>query len=97
MIVLQAPFLETFLLLLLYQKDLFRRVVDKIYISYNSSLFAFVFVIRGSMKDTKKNFSCCFIRNLFSYCFVDVVILLLCESTEADIAVELAVIYCLRS
>ena len=41
------------------------------------------------MKETKKNFSCCFIPNLFSYYFVYVVILLLCESTKADIAVEL--------
>ena len=41
MIVLQAPFLETFLLLL-YQKDLFRKVVDKIYISYNSFLFVVI-------------------------------------------------------
>ena len=49
------------------------------------------------MKETKKNFSYCFIPILFSYCFVYVVILLLCESTKANIAVELAVIYCSRS
>ena len=28
-----------------------------------------------SMKETKKNFCCCFIPNLFSYCFVDVVVI----------------------
>ena len=48
------------------------------------------------MKETKKNFSCSFNTNLFSYCSV-CVILLLCESTKADTAVELGVIYCLRS
>ena len=55
------------------------------------------------MKEIKKNFLGCFIPNWFSYCFVDVilfvnvVILLLCESTKADMAVELGVIYCLHA